>query len=421
MRKTLGTMLLAGLSGILVAACAGPDSTGEAEGEDTAGDKADQIDSFDDPGSLIGNARTTLRDNITAADIGKDFGVAADNVPYPDTYWPFVDEGIDFDWTGDGQGSPLTKYMSIFDTARLDAAKKWEKKNHGSEVPDVQSWFGHCPGWTAAALTNAPLKHGILVKSDGNGGVTSCAAAGPGCVKFEIGDINALQAEAFVDGDSAFIGARCDTKPKDIKRDRNGRIMRDGTGCKGLNPGALLIVAGNVMKTQKKGFAIDAQNDFNTDEIWNQPAYGYHVYRYEPVTAKEAANLVVSGSKTGPRVRYTWNKNAKGFVLVDFGIQWVTEHGPNLEPFSGKDSTREHRMVAVIELSAPESDPSARIIGGEYIDDPSVGATRLTVPPFVWMAHGAGPDRLPLSVDGNNHNPYVKPSLVAQLVTLAQQ
>ena len=39
-----------------------------------------------------------------------------------------------------------------------------------------------------------------------------------------------------------------------------------------------------------------------------------------------------------------------------------------------------------LELDAPPNDPNAVIIGGEYIDDASVGADRLTVPPFVWAS-----------------------------------
>jgi hypothetical protein len=88
---------------------------------------------------------------------------------------------------------------------------------------------------------------------------------------------------------------------------------------------------------------------------------------------------------------------------------------------SGLVSTRKTRMVAVLELDKPASDPLAAILGGEYIDDASVGADRLTVPPFLWAIHDAGADDLDTSVDGDNHNPYIKPSLVKQLITLGQQ
>lgn len=393
--------------------------------ESTGGQKSrDQIADSDDPQSLLPGASTRLRDNISADDLHKKFGTSDATIPYPDTYWPFVDDGIDAKWNGSGTKSPLEKYVSVFnaaDAAALSSAQAWEKANHGSGLPGVQGWYGHCPGWTAAAMMNAPIQHAVLAKSDGAGGVTSCSEGDEGCIKFEIGDVNALMAEIYVDARSRFIGNRCDTKPSDIKRDAYGRIVRNGSGCQGLNPGSLVIVLGTQMKSKKKAMAIDAQNDFNTDQIWNQPAYRYEVNRYEAVTASEAANLVAHGTKTGDLTGYKWNDNAKGFVLVDLALSWVSERGANTSVVSGADSTRTTRMVAVLELDGDSANSATKIIGGEYIDDASSGADRLTVPPFVWIASDAGPEDLGTWVNGNHHNPYVKPSLVKKLVEMGQR
>jgi hypothetical protein len=78
-------------------------------------------------------------------------------------------------------------------------------------------------------------------------------------------------------------------------------------------------------------------------------------------------------------------------------------------------------MVAVLELTAPANSADSKIIGGEYLDDASVGADRLTVPPFVWVAQGPGPEHVPATANGDHHNPYVLPSVVAQLVELGQK
>jgi hypothetical protein len=250
----------------------------------------------------------------------------------------------------------------------------------------------------------------------------ACNESEPGCTRFEIGDINALEAETYVDAKSVLIGERCDTAPSEIERDEHGRIVRNGRGCQGLNAGSLVIVLGNLMKKQQRPFAIDAQNRFNTEQIWNQPAYRYRVYRYDVLSEAEAANLVARGTRTGPETRYLWNDKARGFVFADIGLLWVTEHGPNLTPVGGLGSTRETRMVMVIELDRPPSDPLATIIGGEYLDDPRVGADRLTVAPFVWVVTGPAWDGLPTWVGGNNsHNPYIKPSKVRQLVALGAE
>jgi hypothetical protein len=410
------------VSSLIALACACSSSNGTGEDPTSTGKQpsADQISDDDDPSRLLPGASRKLADNIAASDVGQTFGTDDGHVPYPDTYWPFTENGIDASWNG-GDKSPLEKYMTLVDATDLAAAKDWEKTNHGSGVPGVQGWYGHCPGWTGAAMLNAPIQHAVFAKPDGNGGVTSCNQGDDGCIKFEIGDINALMAEIYVDADSRFIGNRCDTKPSDIKRDGDGRITRTGGGCQGLNPGSLVIVLGAQMKTNKAAMAIDAQNGFNTDQIWNQPAYRYTVYAYEPLAEAEAANLVATGSKTGALTKYKWNDAAKGFARVDLGIKWVSERGANTDVVSGTDSTRETRVAAVLELDQDAASAGANIIGGEYLEDRSVGADRLAVPPFVWIATDSGPESLSPSVDGDHHNPYVKPTVVKALVAMGQQ
>lgn len=96
----------------------------------------------------------------------------------------------------------------------------------------------------------------------------------------------------------------------------------------------------------------------------------------------------------------------------------MTEHGPNKTFYSGLDSTRETRMAAVIELDGSADDGSSTIIGGEYLDDPSIGANRLKVAPFVWLSTGPGPES---SWSGRGHNPHIKTSVVSQLIKLGSE
>jgi hypothetical protein len=198
------------------------------------------------------------------------------------------------------------------------------------------------------------------------------------------------------------------------KRDKDGRIQPDqgGGGCDGLNSGSLMIVLAHRMKDMHMAFALDAQNPANTDQIWNQPAYRYTVNDFQELNAHEATKLVGKGTT------YRWNRDAKGFAFVDVSIHWVTEHGPNKTAFSGTDSTKDMRLTAVLELDKPASDKTAKIIGGEYVADEQDGTDRLEVPPFVWIPVDVGAENLDTNVDGDHHNPYVKPSFVKQLIAL---
>jgi hypothetical protein len=391
---------------------------------DTPQGKADQISGNDDPSGVLGNAERRLAKLITTDDVGQSFGVEDDKIPYPDTYWPMIDNGIAVEWLekdgtrcsdenecDDPADSPLVKLVKLTRPDDLEEAIAWEIKNHGKDVKDVASWFGHCPGWVAGAMLNKPILHPVYAKSNGFGGVEACEEGEADCTKFEIGDINGLSAEAHEGARALFIGARCDTKPEDIERDEFGRIVRNGKGCKGLNAGSMLIVMANRLKGEKKPFAIDAQNDHTTEQIWNQPAFKYTVNAYKEISEVEAANLVASGELSGDQTEYQWNDRAKGFAFVDFSLHWITETpGPNLTVVSGASSSRTTRMVAVIELDAPFADESAEIIGGEYIDDARVGANRLRVAPFVWIAQSMGSDW--------RHNPFVSGSAVQKLIDL---
>ena len=415
-RSTLVSLLISSLALIGTAAtgCASSATTDDSAGSASA----DSIQPFEDPEHLLGSVSRKLSDNITEADIGKTFGTPDATVPYPDTYWPMTQDGINAQWNGN-EASPLQKYLSMADPADTAVATDWTHKNSGKDYPGAQDWFGICHGWTGAATSEAPMKHAVYARTSGDT-VSACEPSEvgqDGCTKFEIGDLNALMATIYADGGSKFIGARCDTSPNNIKRDTDGRIDRtaNGTGCKGLNPGSLMIVLAHRMKRDQKPMAIDAQADYNTDQIWNQPAYRYTVNDFKKIDEATATNYVQNGNRAAG-TSYRWNDAAKGFAYVDITVHWVSEHGPNTTFFSGLNSSRETRMSAVLELDKASDDGSASIVGGELLEDGSNSTSRLQNHPFVWLSTGPGAD-----TGNSGHNPYVKTAVVQQLMALGRQ
>jgi hypothetical protein len=395
--------------------------------------------SFEDPAKILPpDFEGTLAAVISPADVGQTFGVDDDRIPYPDSYWPFrlpdwqpgtppdpgpiiASNGIDDRWQGADITSPLERYMALTDPAKLGDAKSWEFSRHGEGRPRVSWWMGHCNGWTAAAMINPPLEHGVSVKRTSDGEIVECSGSGePGCTTFEIGDINAVEAEVFGSAPTTLIGARCDTALEDIPRDEHGRILQ--RGCRGLNSGALVIVLANRMKNVKnapsfvpKAIAINVQTEETTDQIWNQPAYRYQVNEARAISEAEAITMTTKLEPgAAPPTSYPWNPAAKGFFRVDIGIQWVEEtERPNTKVVSGALHTQTSRFVAVLELDGEPGSPATRIIGGEYLDDPVAGANRITVAPFVWTANGVPSD------SATRHNPFVKASVVQKLVAFA--
>lgn len=414
-------------SSMLLTGCAPVDADLEEDSEYAEDDgKADgvwrPIGADESPSLLVARASKRLSSNISASDVGKSFGTPDDRVPYPDTYWPFSDpqnEGgsngggivnsIDHRWGGHDK-SPLERYMAMVggDVAK---AKAWQQEHHGKDVDGVEPWFGLCNGWTAAALIEKPLRKGVDAKMSGANPV-ACTAGSAGCVHFDLGDINGLLAESYLNGDSDFLGARCDLKPKDVKRDKFGRVT--SPGCQGTNAGTLLIVANAFMKKRKIGFAVNAQEPSTTNEIWNQPAYRYSIDAYSALTEAEAVRLVSGGKATSYG---EFNSAAKGWVRVQATFSWITENGPNEEYVDGTDSTKTTKFDMVIELDKPVTDikkpGTANIIGGEYLD--GNGANRLENFPYLWVAKGAESD------SGGEHNPSIKPSVVLKLAELARR
>jgi hypothetical protein len=426
MFKTSLTKIFSALaaSSLLMVGCAPVDGV-EDETEYAEDEKADgvwrPIEEGESPSLLVARASKRLSANLMPSYVGQRFGTPDDRIPYPDSFWPFSDpqnreaqneaivNSIDHRWGRHSQ-SPLERYMTLTNPSKMAEAKAWQQENHGKDVPNVDTWFGLCNGWTAAALLEKPVTKGIDVKLS-SGRPVSCTPGSAGCVHFDIGDINGLLAEVYLSGPSEFLGARCDTAPSQVQKDRYGRITQEG--CWGTNAGTLLIVANNFMKKRKIGFAVEAQRPDKTDEIWNQPAYAYEITSYEIISEADAAKAVSGGRATSYA---EFNPAAKGFARVKATFYWVTENGPNAEYVDGSESTDETNFDMIIELDKAVSDPArpgtANIIGGEYLT--GGGTNRLDNFPYLYAPTGSEPD------SGGDHNPSIKPSLVKKLAALGR-
>lgn len=365
----------------------------------------------DAPSQLFPGMSLRLRDVVSAADVGRSYSVASDRMPFSNTYWPFSGNGIDFDWSG--EGSPLAKYMRFFDPTREARAREWEQQHHGTGVQDLQDWFGHCNGWSAAATAVAPPLHPVSVRIEGDT-VLRCDDAEAGCTRFEVADIHALLTEVYLDGPQRVLGDRCERSPADIRRDAYGRVLN--AGCAGVNPGTLMAVLAKRVRDQKLPFVMSVQTADTTQQIWNQPVAGYTVYKYQPLTRSQAVSLVSAGRARS----YAWNPSAAGWVRVDVGVRYVTESYPSMTPVSGASQWDELRFSSVLELTGPTYGSNTRIVGGEYLDLPSSFANRLRVPPFIWLADGPGPAIVAES-STSTHNPLLNPSLVQFLAEEARK
>ncbi|OFZ20552.1 MAG: hypothetical protein A2X94_11025 [Bdellovibrionales bacterium GWB1_55_8] len=189
--------------------------------------------------------------------------------PWAGFWWPYASNGIASGTYGGS--SPAGKY----DAARggQTNAQMWEVKNHGSKVPKLQGWWGHCNGWTAAAGLFAEPRESARVN-----GIT-----------FEVADIKALLTEAAMEVNADFFGERVDWG-HDYSLPKFGDTVAD----------QFFLVLTNYMGRLKKAVLMDR---YTGDQVWNHPIVAYRFEYPKPAdylgaspTAPGVFRILLTGS-----------------------------------------------------------------------------------------------------------------------------
>lgn len=164
--------------------------------------------------------------------------------PWAGFWWPYTSNGISKSLGG---VSPAGKY----DAARggTTRAQSWEVVNHGSEVPNVQGWWGHCNGWCVAAALFPEPREAVVV----NG------------IRFDVADIKALLSEAGMLASADYFGERLDPWERDYARKFADTV-----------PNQFFLVLTHYMGRLGRTVLIDRHTG---GEVWNQPLAGY---RFQP-------------------------------------------------------------------------------------------------------------------------------------------
>jgi hypothetical protein len=175
----------------------------------------------------------------------------AENRPWAGYWWDYKGEGISR-LTGDTE-SAAQKYDRLMGQTGNRSAQKWELENHGSKLPGVEDWWGHCNGWAAAALLEREPRRSVTV--DG--------------IRFTRADLKALLSETHMEVSTDFLGNRFDEGS-----------MRD-SDYEDVSPAQFHLAMVNLLGRQRQGMAVDRHTH---DEVWNHPVIAY---RMEPVTPED--------------------------------------------------------------------------------------------------------------------------------------
>ena len=155
--------------------------------------------------------------------------------------------GYWFPYSTDGIDRAASKYESA--SGRSGAAS-WERSHHGSGVPGVQSWWGHCNGWAAAAVLFAEPRSSRSVEG----------------VDFGVGDQKALLSEISMEVSATFFGRRHD----------GGNSSRDES-FRDVHPNQFFLVLTNYVG---RGMPIIIDR-YTGNQVWNHPVIGYRAKAFE--------------------------------------------------------------------------------------------------------------------------------------------
>jgi len=220
------------------------------------------------PGPCVRGGSTVMPESNFATLINKYQEGKAEPAPWAGAWWPYTKNGIAAGVNGGG--SPAGKYDAVRGAGPVQA-QSWEVKHHGAGVPKVQSWWGHCNGWCAAAALFPEPRWTAKVN-----GIT-----------FGIADIKGLLSETGMAASADFFGERIDAdNPSSPK-------YWDTV------PDQFFLVLTNYMGANKKTVLIDR---YTGSQVWNQPMAGYKFEYPKPADYKGQLQNGVYGIELTARI-----------------------------------------------------------------------------------------------------------------------
>lgn len=176
----------------------------------------------------------------------------------------------------------------------------WELLNHWS--PAGSSWWGHCNGWSAAAiLTNEPrAAHTVQFGSTNQYSM-----------EMNVGDMKGLLSESFYSQLSSFYGARY-----------NGD---DGDDISDLSPKAVLQILSVYVGERQVPLVFDTSAN---EEVWNFPAWRYSLNLTETTTggaSSTTTGLININTAGSTELQTLWGINQIRATRI---IQYREQNGP---------------------------------------------------------------------------------------------
>lgn len=233
-------------------------------------------------------------------------------VPWAGSYFAYGDNGIGTGIVGGrsvkerGDVSASFMYDEMYNNGQ-GKAHKFEVSNHSCDaVPADQKesclgWWGHCNGWSAAAIKEAEPRQSVQWKGK----------------TLEVGHQKALLTELWLTSESGFLG-------NTQKKRETGSWIYDVNDPDyqtfwDVSPRQVFLAFTNQIGLQKTGVVIDR---FTGEQVWNQPVVGYRIL---PIRAQDLGQQTYEGKNfyfAKVRMKIYWaNDNVQpGHISSGFDI-----------------------------------------------------------------------------------------------------
>ncbi|RLN89468.1 hypothetical protein BBJ28_00011470 [Nothophytophthora sp. Chile5] len=305
-------------------------------------------------------------------------------LPWPSSYWAVYQDGINYQWSSNGEPSASEKYATAFgldatafmttisestgilsekslrsscssdsDCSSLNDGSACAIRTGEQQGYCIPTWFGICHAWAPAALLEPEPR---------------CAVEKNG-VTFQPMDIKALLSEVY-DGanlGTVFTGVRFYGSDSDATTDQYGRYT--DSSRRDIGPGFLHVALANVLGRFNSSVVVDVTGGA---EVWNQPVYSYEVLTQTELTPTEAATQYYGQSV------YPFNSAAERIMYTETSITWMVEayeDGGLVASGKAESYTKSDTYTYLLEL-----DNDYNILGGEWVGDSNADH-----PDFLWL------------------------------------
>ncbi len=238
--------------------------------------------------------------------------------PWAGSFFPYGSQGtsVKLDAAGDassGGKSPMQTYDAVGNLGTQ--AHDWEKENHscerysGETKTSCESWWGHCNGWSAAAVKEAEPTRPVKV----------------GARTLSVADQKGILTELWLSSGSLNVGWTDKSKKNGAWVHDHNRPTDSYRKFWDVSPRAFFLIFTNTIGAEKSGVVVDR---FTGDEVWNQPVVGY---RLLPLRAEDIAE-VRDGNRTywsvKTRIKFYWANDLgtpAGHVSKPFDINKISD------------------------------------------------------------------------------------------------